>query len=69
MSYKPSLKAIINAIKVPLNGTLFFLATAFKWHEVAITATVLLYLWILFGLRNKHKMLRLLPFFDKKKIL
>jgi hypothetical protein len=58
MSYKPSLKAIINARKVCLSGTLFVLATALKWHEVAVTAAVLLYLWIFFGLRNKHKMLR-----------
>jgi len=66
MSYKPSLKAIINARKVSLRGTSFVLATALKWHEVAVTAAVLLYLWIFFGLRNKHKMLRLLLFYDKK---
>jgi hypothetical protein len=59
MSYKPSLKAIINARKVSLNGTLFVLASSLKWHEVAVTAALLLYLWIFFGLRNKHKMLRL----------
>jgi hypothetical protein len=67
MSYKPLLKAIINARKVSLHGTLFVLATAFKWHEAAVTAAVLLYLWIFFGLRNKHEMLSLLLFYDKKK--
>jgi len=59
MSYKPSLKAIISARKVSLNGTLFVLATSLKWHEVAVIAALLLYLWIFFGLRNKHKILRL----------
>jgi hypothetical protein len=67
MSYKPSLKATINARKVSLNDTLFILATEFKRHEGAVTAAVLLYLWIFFGLRNKHIMLRLLLFYDKKK--
>jgi hypothetical protein len=38
-----------------LNGTLFVLVAALKWHEIAVTAAVLLYLWIFFGLRKKTK--------------
>jgi hypothetical protein len=67
MSYKPLLKPVINTRKS--SSRLFVLATALKRHEVAVTAAVLLYLWIFFGLRNKNRMLRLLLFYKKKKML